>query len=76
MYVYHIFIHLSINGHLGYFHVLTIMNSAAMNIGVQVSLQIMVLSGCMSMSGIAISYGSSTYIFFLFLAAPGAYGSS
>ena len=33
--VYHIFItHLSVDGHLGYFHVLTIANNAAVNIGV------------------------------------------
>ena len=31
--MYHIFIHSSVDGHLGYFHVLTILNSAAMNIG-------------------------------------------
>ena len=38
MYVYHIFfIHLSINGNVGCFHVLVIINSAAMNIGVHAS---------------------------------------
>ena len=33
------FIHLSANGHLGCFHVLAIVNSAAMNTGVHVPLQ-------------------------------------
>ena len=41
VYVYHIFFtHLSVNGHLAYFHVLAFVNSAAMNTGVHVSFQI------------------------------------
>ena len=50
------FIHSSVNGHLGCFHVLAIVNSAAMNIGVHVSFSILVSSGYMPRSGIAGSY--------------------
>ena len=42
-----------------HFHVLAIINSAAMNIGVHMSLSDLVSSVCMPRSGIAGSYGSS-----------------
>ena len=59
MYIYHnFFIHSSVDGHLRCFHVLAIVNSAAMNFGVHVSFSIMVSSGYMHCSGIAGLYGS------------------
>ena len=51
------FIHSSVDGHLGFFHVLAIVNSAAMSIEVHVSFSVLVSSGYMSSSGIAGSYG-------------------
>ena len=60
--MYHNFlIHLSVDEHLlpYCFYVVAIVNSAAMNIGVHVSLSILVSSVCMPNSGIAGSYGSS-----------------
>ena len=46
--MYHSFlIHSSADGHLGCFHVLAIINSAVRNIGVHVSLSILVSSVCM-----------------------------
>ena len=56
---YSFLIHLSADGHLGCFHVLAIIDSAVMNIGVHMSLSDLVSSVCMPRSGIAGSYGSS-----------------
>ena len=62
--MYHIFfIHSSVDGHLSSFHVLAIVNSAAMNTGVPVSFQIMFFSGYMPRSGIAGSHGNSIFSF-------------
>ena len=62
IHIHHIFfIHLSVDGYLGCLHVLAIVNSAAMNIGVQVSFQIIVFSEYMPRSGIAGSYGNSIF---------------
>ena len=59
MYVYHnFFIHSSVDGHLGCFHVLAIINSAAVNTGLYVSFKIVVFSGYVPSSGTAVSYGS------------------
>ena len=55
--MYHSFlIHSSVDGHLGCFHVLAIVHSAAVNTGVHVSFPVLVSSGNMPRSGIAGSY--------------------
>ena len=62
--MYHnFFIHSSVEGNLGCFQVLAIVNSAAMNNGIHVSLSILVSSGYMPRSGIAGSYGGFILIF-------------
>ena len=63
--MYHsLFIHSSIDGHLGWFHVLAIVNSAAMNNGIHVSFSIFISSGYIPRSGIAGSYGGFIPTFF------------
>ena len=58
VYMYHnFFIHSSVNRHLGCFHVLAIVSSAAVNNGIHVSFSVLVSSGYMPRSGIAESYG-------------------
>ena len=77
VYLYHMFfIHSSVNGYLGYFHALAIVNSAAMNFRVHVSFRIRVFLGYTPRSGIAGSYGNSVFsseensILFSLVAAP------
>ena len=56
--MYHsFFIHSSVNGYLGCFHVLAIVNSAGVNNGIHVSFSILVSSGHMPRGEIAGSYG-------------------
>ena len=62
--MYHSFlIHSSANGHLGCFHVLAIVNSAAMDIAVHMFLSILVSTVCMPSSGIFGLYGRSIFSF-------------
>ena len=56
--MYHnLFIYSSVHEYLGGFHVLVIVNIAAMNIGVHVPFRIVVFPGDMPSTGIAGSYG-------------------
>ena len=58
MYMYHnFFIHSSVDGHLGCYHVLAIVSSAAMNFGVHVSFSVLVSSEYMPRSGFVGLYG-------------------
>ena len=63
VYVPHFNPFILIHGYLSCFHVLAIVNSAAMNIQVNISFWIIVLSGYMPRSGIAGSYDSSIFSF-------------
>ena len=63
MALFHSFIRSSVNGHLGCFHILVIIDSTAMNTGMHVSFWVMFQSGYMVSSGISGSYGTSVFSF-------------
>ena len=53
--------HSSVHGHSGHLHGLAVVNSAAMNKGMHVSFQIIVLSRYVLRSGIAGSYAALVF---------------
>ena len=63
VYMYHFFIHSSISGHVGFFHILAIVTNAAVNIGVHLYflISVFVFFGKIFRSGIAKLYGSSIF---------------
>ena len=65
--MYHnFFIHSSVDGHLGYFHVLAIVNSAAVNKGINVSFLILVSLGYVGFLGHQIRSDQSLSCVWLF----------
>ena len=65
------FIHSSDNGRLGCFHVLTIVNSTAVNIEVHISFQIIVLFFFIySQEGMEGSYNNSSFLMNLYTLLP------
>ena len=68
MSVYHnFFIHSSVDGHLGCFRVLAIVNSAAVSSGIHVSFSVLVSSGYMPWNGIAGSYGGNVIVLLVYV---------
>ena len=61
--LHNLFIHSSVDRHLGCFHILAIVNSASMNIEVHVSFQIRVFSAYVPGSDIVESYDNCTFSF-------------
>ena len=65
--MYHILIYSSVDGYLGCFHVLPIVNSASVNIGVDYLFELYFCPDIYSLVGIAGSYGSSIFSFLMTL---------
>jgi len=63
IYIHHIFIHSSVDGHLGCFHALSTVNSDNINFRVHICFWIMFFSRYMSRSGTGGSYGNSIFSF-------------
>ena len=65
MCTFHVFICSCVDGRLGRFHLLAVVDSAAKTIGVHVSFQIMVFSGYVPRRGITESHANSIFSFLL-----------